>query len=494
MNLKEIHPSIGCLEKLALLDLSECSDLEKLPRFSQVRSLEFLNLDFCRKLKNFPEIETSMPGLLELELQSTGIRELPSSIQRLHGLTKLSLVDCKNLVCLSRGLCELKNIKVVELKRCHKLESLPENLGNFSQLEKLHVQETSIVQLPSSIKRLSTIEYLYFGDLVSRWEIERSTRKVVVPSVSGLFLLKMLELCSLNMLDEGLPQDIGCLNSLEYLNLRGNEFVRLPESFAQLPRLKYLDIRYCKRLEELPEFPPTIRELYADTRFAFQSNIAELATKYLELYSISFTHDFRIFPQLAAAHSILSSEAKKLIHFSRSFLRNTPLSVIYLTDLIETDVKRCFKYKCEGTSRISIDLEPFWYTQNFLGFVVCCVLPSRDIWKSDPGIGPWKYCAVIAKLANKDNTNEAPQTKCVITNSSDECKNYYRPRTSFAYIPFSSLWDESKAQKDGVTPNDYSTFEAFLDSQVSTDWGCSLLYKDDDLIIEAMIDPDIIGK
>ncbi|XP_031122575.1 TMV resistance protein N-like [Ipomoea triloba] len=485
VNLKEVHPSIGHLEKLVLLDLSECGNLEKLPSFTQVKSLEFLNLGFCKKLENFPEIQTSMSYLLELEIQYIGIGEFPSSIQQLHGLTKLRLVDCDNLVQLPGSLCELKNLKVVEVERCAELKSLPENLGNLSQLEKLHVERTAISQLPSSIKKLSSIEYLYLGDFIygSKW----SSSNVVLPSVSSLFLLKVLELCSLYMLDEGLPQDIGCLYSLEYLNLSKNNFVHLPESISQLPSLKYLDIRYCERLEELPQLPQTIWELYADIRFAFESNIAELSTKYLELYSITFTHNFEVYMR-PSAKSYLPESLKsiKLILCSRTSLRKTPLTVIY-----PVDINRCFKYKCDGASRISIHLQPFWYTPNFLGFVVCCLLPSRgNIWESH-----FEHCAVIAKLADNDNSrNEAPQTKCVITKS-DKYKRFYEQRTCVAYIPFSSLWNESKAQKDGVTPNDYSTFEAFLDSsQVSTDWGCSLFYEDDDLIIEAMIKLQIMGK
>ncbi|XP_031123357.1 TMV resistance protein N-like [Ipomoea triloba] len=471
VSLEKVHPSIGCLEKLVLLDLSHCMNLEKLPSFTQVKSLEFLNLNFCKKLEKFPEIRASMPYLLELELRYIiGIGEFPSSsIQQLHGLTKLRLVDCHNLVQLPGSLCELKNLKVVEVEKCPKLKSLPINMGNLSQLEKLHVHSTAILQLPSSIKRL--------------------------------LLLKMLELSSLKMLDQGLPQDFGCgLNSLEYLNLSENNFVHLPESISQLPSLKYLDIRCCERLEELPQLPPTIWELYADIRFAFESNIAELLTKYLELYSISFTHNLAV----TRASSWLSSSANKLIpfsrpsevrnliHFSRSFLRMTPLSVIFFTDLTGSDINTRFKYKCDGASRISIHLQPFWYTPNFLGFVVCCILPSTTIWESH-----LEHCAVIAKLASNDNTRneEAPQTRCVITKLDKDTIKFFEPRTCFAYIPFSSLWNESKAQKDaGVTPNHYSTFEAFLDSQVSTDWGCSLLYKDDDLIIEAMIDCDVIGK
>ncbi|KAL7590221.1 hypothetical protein Lser_V15G37374 [Lactuca serriola] len=54
------------------------------------------------------------------------------------------------------------------------------------------------------------------------------------------------------------------LTNLQELNLERNKFVRLNFSLLQLPRLKYLNIRYCKHLLELAELPLSIAVVVAD--------------------------------------------------------------------------------------------------------------------------------------------------------------------------------------------------------------------------------------
>ena len=56
----------------------------------------------------------------------------------------------------------------------------------------------------------------------------------------------LIGLCSLTKLDlsycnvQTIPNALGCLSSLEHLNVRGNNFVYLPESIIQLSNLRYL--------------------------------------------------------------------------------------------------------------------------------------------------------------------------------------------------------------------------------------------------------------
>ncbi|KAB1214874.1 Protein SUPPRESSOR OF npr1-1, CONSTITUTIVE 1 [Morella rubra] len=86
-NLVEVHNSVGYLDKLVFWLLDGCSSLRKLPRRLKLRSLEWLNLEGCSRLQNFPEIERGMEHLHELHLNSTAIEELPSSIGYLIGLS-----------------------------------------------------------------------------------------------------------------------------------------------------------------------------------------------------------------------------------------------------------------------------------------------------------------------------------------------------------------------------------------------------------------------
>ena len=62
-----------------------------------LKSLNSFDLVRCSRLEKFPNIHPEMKCLRDLDLQESGIRELPSSIGYLGGLTKLCLRDCSNL-------------------------------------------------------------------------------------------------------------------------------------------------------------------------------------------------------------------------------------------------------------------------------------------------------------------------------------------------------------------------------------------------------------
>ena len=96
-SLLEVHPSIGKLNKLILLNLKNCKKLICFPSIIDMKALEILNFSGCSGLKKFPNIQGNMENLLELYLASTAIEELPSSIGHLTGLVLLDLKWCKNL-------------------------------------------------------------------------------------------------------------------------------------------------------------------------------------------------------------------------------------------------------------------------------------------------------------------------------------------------------------------------------------------------------------
>ena len=96
--LRELHSSIGILKKLILLDLRRCQKLSCLPRKFEMESLVTLELSGCFDIEKIPEFVGNMGCLQELKLDGTGIKELPSSVEGLIGLTSLSLAYCDDLV------------------------------------------------------------------------------------------------------------------------------------------------------------------------------------------------------------------------------------------------------------------------------------------------------------------------------------------------------------------------------------------------------------
>ncbi|CAN6555687.1 unnamed protein product [Malus baccata var. baccata] len=164
-------------------------------------ALEFLNLSRCSKVKKIPEFSNQMKSLSKLFVRGTTIEKLP--IEHLVGLTKLSISKCKR-----EPFVNMKNLKFLRLS---------------GQLAK-----------PSD-----------------DWDLLR----LVLSSLYHLRCLKVLRLRYCDLGEGDIPNDIGCLSSLQTLNLRGNNFVTLPASIKCLSRLERLHLNECQRLEQLPDLP-----------------------------------------------------------------------------------------------------------------------------------------------------------------------------------------------------------------------------------------------
>ena len=108
INLLWLHPSIGVLKKLTLLNLKGCKNLTTLPNKFEMESLEILVLSGCSKLKEIPEFGTNMQRVMELYLDGTAITKLPITIGHLTGLALLNIRDCKSLTCLPSTIFNLK--------------------------------------------------------------------------------------------------------------------------------------------------------------------------------------------------------------------------------------------------------------------------------------------------------------------------------------------------------------------------------------------------
>ena len=61
-----------------------------------------------------------------------------------------------------------------------------------------------------------------------------------------------------------IPNDVGCLSSLDKLNQSGNYLVSLLESMTQLTNLRRLYLEGCKRLQSLENVPSTVYYVIAN--------------------------------------------------------------------------------------------------------------------------------------------------------------------------------------------------------------------------------------
>ena len=137
-SLLEVHPSIGKLNKIIILNLKNCKQLSSFPSIIDMKALEILNLAGCSELKKFPDIQGNMEHLLELYLSSTAIEELPSSIGRITGLVLLDLKRCKSLKSLPTSICKLESLEYLSLWLFKTRES--RNDGGYGKFERASVR------------------------------------------------------------------------------------------------------------------------------------------------------------------------------------------------------------------------------------------------------------------------------------------------------------------------------------------------------------------
>ncbi|MBN1145714.1 MAG: leucine-rich repeat protein [Anaerolineales bacterium] len=105
----------------------------------------------------------------------------------------------------------------------------------------LELTGAGLETLPEEIGQLSQLAWLYLGG-------NRLTR--LPPEIGQLGQLQALDLSD-NQLEE-LPQEIGQLNNLQALHLGGNRLARMPETIGQLSNLRELAL-HDNRLTQLPE-------------------------------------------------------------------------------------------------------------------------------------------------------------------------------------------------------------------------------------------------
>ncbi|PON64034.1 LRR domain containing protein [Parasponia andersonii] len=268
-----------------------------------------------------------MESLRNLDLTHTAIKELPTSIKNLIGLCDINM-----------GLCE--NLKI-----------LPSSMYNISHLESLFV---------SNCPRLENL-----------------------PAMSiDLCHLSYLDLSYCNLLE--IPDSLGCLSSLENLDLRGNIFEEIPESIKQLSKLTMLKISNCENLRSLPELPLFLELLYASgcTSLETLQNFSSLTNSCWDDYDVKYREELLFYNSLKLDQNTCNSIVTE---FQMRVLHTAAACVLKLTESNESkdsrvsiccignEVPKWFSYQSEGSS-IDINLSLQWHNNNFLGFALCAVV------------------------------------------------------------------------------------------------------------------------
>ncbi|OWM83122.1 hypothetical protein CDL15_Pgr011804 [Punica granatum] len=341
--------------KLKVLDLSNCEELTQTPDLSPFCNLERLNLRNCKILqvidpsigklkhlaslnmtdchfvKELPEQLDCKETLLELFIDRTGIKELPT----LDGMMKLETLSAENCACLTR---------------------IPSSIGHLTSLADLRLDQSKITELPESVGSLVTLQQLTLANTPLR-ELPKSigglNSLVNIPvTIGGLPCLETLDLAwctQLRTLPE-LPSSLSSLsltcessmpipNLPDLINLKKIEFVRsvVPKEILELPKLKMLHISRSNvsilldgigvlamlkelsignvNLQSLPELPLGLHKLWISrchslARLTVLSNLQNLSE--LRLYSCPELEEIEGLGDLASLRTLSISFCRRI--------------------------------------------------------------------------------------------------------------------------------------------------------------------------------------
>ncbi|KAJ0837137.1 putative leucine-rich repeat domain superfamily [Helianthus annuus] len=211
------------MKKLKFLDLSNSKELWRLD-LGLTPKLERLHLEDCDNLVRLKVPGGCLKSLVYLNLngceslKSISFIEQLESLEFLH-MCRLNLGGNEDIEKVPSLIGNLRNLVSLNLESCRKLKSVPGSICSLQHLRTLDLKNTAIEELPEDLGQLECLEYLDLG----------FTKVKHLPgSICVLKHLKTLSLFDCELLEK-LPEDIGQLQSLEEL-----------------------DLRYCPKLKEIP--------------------------------------------------------------------------------------------------------------------------------------------------------------------------------------------------------------------------------------------------
>jgi len=154
----------------------------------------------------------------------------------------------------------LKSLQKLNLSGCSQFQRFPGILETMESLRYLYLDRTGITKLPLPIRNLKGLCCLELGNCKYLEGKYLGDLRLLEQDVDLKYLRK-LSLSGCGILE--VPKSLGCLTSLEALDLSGNNFDGLPTNICELYELQYLGLRYCRRLGSLQKLPPRLAKLDA---------------------------------------------------------------------------------------------------------------------------------------------------------------------------------------------------------------------------------------
>eukprot|EP00533_Pseudo-nitzschia_delicatissima_P010098 CAMPEP_0116079300 /NCGR_PEP_ID=MMETSP0327-20121206/1068_1 /TAXON_ID=44447 /ORGANISM="Pseudo-nitzschia delicatissima, Strain B596" /LENGTH=578 /DNA_ID=CAMNT_0003569915 /DNA_START=260 /DNA_END=1997 /DNA_ORIENTATION=- len=318
ISLKFLPEEIGDLARLEEMDLGISAIGSLPPSIGRLQNLKYLDLSNTSYLSNLPEEIGDLSSLKRLDLTKSSITTLPPSIGRLKNLDILLCSTQGYLTSLPEEIGNLASLKILDfatitidahrenfiVKNGRLLRIQELNLGYTQDLSKLSdieegfdggtimdlLRRPSITSLPPSVGRLQNLEVLCLGstknllnlpqevgDISSLKSLDLSGTGIVSlpPSIGRLHNLEVLLLPNTKRLSN-LPGEIGNLCSLKCLDLGGSTIASLPPSIGRLENLEILRLPHTNNLPSLPKEIVNFNKLKQVSRVGIDSSISSI--------------------------------------------------------------------------------------------------------------------------------------------------------------------------------------------------------------------------
>ncbi|XP_048423073.1 disease resistance protein RPV1-like isoform X2 [Pyrus x bretschneideri] len=234
-SLREIHPSIGHLKKLSLVNLKSCYSLISLPGdFYKSESVQTLVLDQCFQFSVLPEDLGKMISLRVLKASKTAIRRVPRSTVRLKNLTHLCLAHMQFPLQFPDSLHGLDSSRNLDLSE-NDFHTLP-GLSGLSNLESLRLSYYDVLHTLPSLSDLSKLESLWLNNCFSLHTIYDLPTNLKFLDASGCYSLVTMP-------------NFSKMSNMRELNARNSRsLTEVPDLDKSLNSMTWIDMRGCPKL------------------------------------------------------------------------------------------------------------------------------------------------------------------------------------------------------------------------------------------------------
>ncbi|XP_059069473.1 TMV resistance protein N-like isoform X1 [Cryptomeria japonica] len=361
--------------------------------FSEEFSLGDLRWLSLRKFssKRLPQ-GMNLRSLVILEVTDSQITHLwdettEDPTMRPGNLKVLILRGCASLESLPATLCYTP-LQMLDLHNCHSLSSLPNTVGSWASLVTLDMEGCSVSSLPRDFGDLVNLKELNlsrcrnlsvipasFGNLtrLERLEIHHNDKLTELPdSFCGLKSLAHLDFSYCHSLSS-LPNTVGSLISLVCLEMEECSIYSLPQNLCNLANLQELNLSYCQHLSSLPANFGNLTRLER-LQIPHIPGLTELPNSFGGLKTLAYLDaSYCGLTDNGLPATISELCALKIIHLEGNRICRLPSGLEKLTQLEELHVDDCRELAVLSALPSSLQL---LYARNCFGLNTICCLPA----------------------------------------------------------------------------------------------------------------------